>query len=167
MLQAPHNNQYHTISSILLCKWSYNLVVIRKIFIFSIISYIGVCLSDITSDNENPLRDSLPDKHEQGRGRQCDCRRRGLKKGQRGNGRGATSDGEEHDGPNGKRMGPPRPSGQGEGLEKDGARMGPPRPGGQKDGPREGREAGPREGKGVSYELCNISREDCVATRVL
>mgnify|MGYP001795395591 CR=1 FL=1 len=80
-----------------------------------------------------------------GRGRQCECRRRGLRRSRRG-------DGEEHYGPDGRRRGPSRPNGQGEGpLEgPDGARRGPPRPEGRMDGPQEGPGAEPREREGDS-----------------
>ena len=111
----------------------------NNIYNDSNIYFIGVCLSDNTSDSENLLGDSLPDDPKAGRGRRCDCRRRGLRRGQRG-------DGEEPNGPDGRRRGPPRPNGQGDRLGEgpDGARRGPSRPERRKDGPSIGPGAGSR-----------------------
>ena len=132
-------NQSKSYRLLLIQFWSGDNIICTD----SNVYFIGVCLSDNTSDSENLPGVSLPDEPKAGRGRLCDCRRRGLRRSQRG-------DGEEHNGPDGRRRGPPRPNGQEEGPEEgpDGARRGPPRPEGQMDGPREGPGAGPREGEG-------------------
>ena len=119
----------------------------------------GVCLSqEYQSEDEQLVGGSPSDENKPGRGRHCDCRRRGLRRGNRA----PHGDRDDKDGAEGRRSGPPRPHEQGDRPEgsTDGMKLGPPGQGEPGQGPRPAQGEGPRQGLGGELKQGQRDRQE-------